>query len=275
VFVAAKYSMTAMSVNHRSALRTFTTWCLLGPGLVGLCGCANFWDEVTSRDFHFKNLFVHKEQMVVLRESTDGDERAKAMLKLHEPKQRGGTDQDQDWVVDLLVKTAAQDRQPLCRLAAVEKLGEFKDPRVVKGLHDAFFQANDFGPDLALRIQCQALASLGKTGNAAAVPILIEQLREPPAERSDLAQQRSDRCMAAARALAGFKDPQATEALARVLQNSKEDIALRERAHESLQVATGQHLPAEYQAWEDYLHPKDGKPPEDDKAIKLAGFRLY
>src|SRR5262249_8222468 len=174
---------------------------------------------------------VHKEPIVVLRESTDGDERAKAMLKLREPKLHGGTDQDQDWVVDLLVKTAAKDRQPLCRLAAVEKLGEFKDPRAVLALRDAFFMSSDFGPDLALRIQCQAVASLGKTGNVAAVPFLIEQLREPPAERSDLAQQRADRCMAAARALAHFKDPQSNEALARVLQNPKEDLALRERAH--------------------------------------------
>lgn len=243
--------------------------------LLGLCGCANFWDEVTSRDFKFKNLFVHKEPMVVLRESKDGDERAKAMLKLHEPNQHGGSAQEQDEVMKILTQSATQDPRPLCRLAAVEKLGEFKDPRAVEALQGAFYGVfNEFPPEISTRIQCQTLTSLGRTGNPDVVVFLAKTLREPPAERSDLAQQRTDRCMAAARALSRFNNPEATEALARVLQNPKEDVALRERAHESLQVATGHHGPPDYQAWEDYLHPKDGQPPQDDRGIKLAGFRL-
>ena len=62
----------------------------------GLCGCANFWDDVTSRDFKIKSLWEPRPNpMVVLRDSTDGDERAKALRALQEPKQHGGSDTDE------------------------------------------------------------------------------------------------------------------------------------------------------------------------------------
>ena len=58
---------------------------------------------------------------------------------------------------------------------------------------------------------------------------------------------------AAARALGKFSHYQATEALVRVMQNEK-DIALRDRAHESLQIATGKKLPPDAKEWEQLLH---------------------
>src|SRR5947209_20345652 len=94
--------------------------------LLSVCGCAGFWDEVTSRNFKFKSLFVKTDPVVILRESSDGDERAKAIRRIKEPKENGGTDEQQQVVVDLLLKAATLDRQPYCRLAAVEKLGHFK-----------------------------------------------------------------------------------------------------------------------------------------------------
>ena len=54
------------------------------------------------------------------------------------------------------------------------------------------------------------------------------------ADRSDEAQHRNDRCTAAARALAHFNDAQATEALLRVMQEQKEELALRDCAFTSL-----------------------------------------
>ena len=58
---------------------------------------------------------------------------------------------------------------------------------------------------------------------------------------------------AAARALANFSHYQATEALMQVLKTER-DVALRDRAHESLQTATGKTLPPDPKAWEDLLH---------------------
>jgi HEAT repeat protein len=242
--------------------------------LVNLCGCANFWDQITSRDFKVKMLFEKKDPLVVLRDSDNGDDRARAIQKLKEPKANGGNDEAQNLVLDLLIKSATVDRQPLCRLAAVEMLGHFQDPRAVPALQDAFYLAQDFPEEMAARIQCQALTSLGETRNPAAVKFLIEKLKEPPAERSDLAQQRSDRCTAAARALAHFQDPQAVQALTQVLRREKNDMALRNRVHEALVANTGQKLPADAQAWDDYLHSRDAVASGEEKPrkVKLMGW---
>lgn len=236
-----------------------------GAALVGLglSGCANLWDDLTSRDRPFsqrvKGFFVKPEPLVTLRDSIDGDERARALRALKEPKANQGSDEEQDLVMKILITSATAEHWPECRLVAVQKLGQFKDPRGAKALQDAFYNAADFPPEVATRIQVQVLTALGETGNPEVVHFLVEKLREPPAERSDYAQQRTDRCIAAAEALARYKDREAVEALTQMLKREKEDVALRNRVHESLVTATGQDLPAEYQAWEDFLHPKDEK----------------
>lgn len=239
---------------------------------LGLGGCAGFWDDITSRDrtwsAKIKEVFVTPDPLLVLRDSVDGDARAKALRALREPKEYGGNDEEQDFIITLVTKAAASERQPLCRLAAIQKLGTFKDPRALKGLQDAFYNAGDFAPEIATRLQCQALTALGETGNPDVARFLVDALKEPPAERSDLAQQRNDRCIAAARALARFKDYQTTEALAGVLKSDKEDLALRGCAHESLQTVTGKYLPPEYKAWDDFLHP-DAKTLAAQKPRKL------
>ena len=55
---------------------------------LGLCGCAGLWDDVTSRNFHLQALFVKPDPLVVLRDSTDGDDRAKAFRALQAENQR-------------------------------------------------------------------------------------------------------------------------------------------------------------------------------------------
>ena len=60
-------------------------------------GCASFWDDVTSRDFSFSGMFTKPNPLLVLRDSSDGDKRAKALAALHEPKQHGGSDAEQDY----------------------------------------------------------------------------------------------------------------------------------------------------------------------------------
>jgi hypothetical protein len=80
----------------------------------------------------------------------------------------------------------------------------------------------------------------------------------------------------AARALAHFRQYQAAEALVSVLR-TEQDVALRDRATESLRDITGQDLPPNAQAWSDFLHKsgKDAlakKPSLGDKLLKLISF---
>jgi HEAT repeat protein len=226
-----------------------------------LCGCAGFWDEVTSRDFTVQSLFVKSSPLVVLRDSKDGDKRAKAYAALREPKQNGGTPEEQEMVIQLLSTAAVSERQSLCRVAAIESLGHFKDPRAVEALKTAYERANSFPPDQANRIRCQALTALGETGNPAAVDFLVRVVQQPPIDPHKGTEQDkqhvTDERIAAARALGHFSHYQATEALLSVLQKDK-DVALRDRAHESLQMATGKKLPADPKAWDEVLHREGG-----------------
>ena len=89
-------------------------------------------------------------------------------------------------------------------------------------------------------------------------------------------QQKMDERISAARALGHFKEYQATEALAGVLRTDQ-DVALRDRATESLQTITGKQLPADYQAWAGFLNAPAGrdaiaKGQTESKGIDLIGW---
>src|SRR5207249_7802692 len=112
---------------------------------------------------------------------------------------------EQDAILKILTAAAVSERQPLCRLAAIQTLGRFKDPRAVQALIDAFYQASTFSPDTTTVLRCQAVTALGKTGNPAAVELLARVVREPPAEGSDQEKQQTlDVRIAAAGALGSF-----------------------------------------------------------------------
>lgn len=244
----------AQSGCHLSGALPFASCSLPFVFCLFVCGCASFWDDVTSRDFTWNSMFSKPNPLLVLRDSSDGDRRAKALGALHEPKQYGGSDTEQDAMVNILITAATTEKQPLCRLAAIQSLGHFKDPRAVKGLTDAFYNAGAFSSETSTVIRSQALTALGNTGNPAAVELLARVVREPPAEGTDVEKQQTlDVRIAAARALGRFSHYQATEALVRVMQNDR-DIALRDRAHESLQAATGKKLPPDGKEWEQLLH---------------------
>jgi HEAT repeat protein len=233
---------------------------------VGVCGCGA-WDEITVKE-PFKDK-VHRlfgpepDPLVVLRDSADGHDRARALRALREPSRYGGSAEDQDAAVKILASAASTERFAACRLAAIQTLRQYRDPRTVKALEDAYYRAGSFGPEIATVIRCQALEALGDTGQSAAVEVLVRVLKEPPvaAEGSETEKlQKNDERLAAARALGKFRHYQATAALVQVLR-SDEDIAMRSRAHESLREATGQDLPADAQAWADYLsHPRPEAP---------------
>ena len=66
-----------------------------------------------------------------LRRGQPASRRSAALTALREPKQYGGSDAEQDAIMNILVTAASTEKQPLCRLAAIESLGHFKDPRAV------------------------------------------------------------------------------------------------------------------------------------------------
>jgi hypothetical protein len=243
--------------GRRQAANSSWALLVLAWGALGFSGCAGWWDELTSRDHKWGSAFNMKKEdpILVLKESTDGDKRAKAYRALKEPKQYGGNDQDQDVVLKILTQGATVERQPLCRLGSISALRTFRDPRAVEILKEAYYKSGDapFSPDTTIVIKVQVLSALGETANPAAVELLVRVLREPPVVGTDEERQhKMDERIAAARALGRFRDPQAANALVEVLGKEK-DVALRHRANDALQAATGQDLPPDAQKWQDYL----------------------
>ena len=232
----------------------------------GLGGCASTWDDVTSRDFHVRSLWERKEPLAVLRDSTDGDERAKALRALKEPRANGGSDVEQEQVVQLLTAAATDDPQPYCRSAPIAALGHFQDPRAAQALITAYETAGRLAPEVAGAVQQQALTALGQTKQSGAVAFLLRQARQPlPADGSDVdRQQVRDNRLAAVRALRGYEgSAEVAQAMAKLMQADK-DVALRDRARETYVKVTGQEPPP---AGEPEAAP-DAKPGGD---VKLAG----
>jgi HEAT repeat protein len=238
-------------------------YCCLLPAALGAAGCANFWDEVTSRDFKFKNLYTAPPPpLVVLKESDDGYARAKALAALQEPLQHGGTQQEQDLFMEILSKSAVQARDPLCRIAAIQTLGRFKDPRAANVLCSITEQNLTFTSETNNLIRLKAIEALAQTGQPVAVQRLIQVAKEPPAEGS--AQDRQevlDRRLAAIRGLGKYNYPESDDTLVSILANDK-DIAVRTRAHNALVSATGKDLPPKAEEWALYLHPETRRPGE-------------
>jgi HEAT repeat protein len=259
-------------VNARSTRRPAWLPAAVAAAALAAGGCASFWDDVTSRDFKIDQMFTRPNPLIVLRDSTDGDERARALRALREPLQYGGDQRDQDTVVQVLTTAAVGDRQTVCRLAAISSLRTFQDPRAVEALKEAYYRAGSLNSaETASILRCQALEALGATGQPAAVDLLVRVLREPPVEGAEQdKQQKMDERIAAARALGNFKHYQAAEALVEVLR-SDQDVALRDRAHDSLRQMTGKELPEDAQAWDDLLHRQDGAIAQDDSGHKFLG----
>ena len=233
-----------------------------------LGGCANFWDDVTSRDFHVRSLWTRSEPpLVVIRTSTDGDARANAMVALKEPRRNGGGAAEQEEAVRILTTAATADPQPLCRMAAIQALGRFQDPRAVPALISAYEAAGQLPADVAGAVQSQALASLGETRQpGAAVTFLVKAAnRQPPAEASDRERQQArDTRLAAVRALRNYDgSPEVATAMTRLMQSEK-DVALRDRARETYVKVTGTEPPA------DPVAPPTPVPPADG-GVQLTG----
>jgi hypothetical protein len=271
----------------------------LAAGLTGLslCGCVT-WEDVTCRDFHVKDMWAKPpDPLMVLKDSTDGDKRAKAFRALKEPNLNGGSPQDQDFELSLLRTASREESRYYVRLEAVRKLGEFKDPRAVPALIDAYWSADSLmGKDgrdhtvtkgLISTFRCEVLRGLGNkrgpdsTGDPAAADLLVKVVSQPEAKGAEEdVRMVLDERIAAARSLKSFPQYRSTEALLAVLKNDK-DVALRDCATDSLQACTGKNLPGDYVVWDEFLHhqpaPKDAESIAGDKKkgwkeLILTGF---
>ena len=243
----------------------------------GLTGCAGAWDKVSSRRFRenpFGTIYDRRDPLEVMRTSLEGDDRAQAMRKLKEPALHGRTDADQDEAMKILTDAAINDPSPVVRVAAIDALGRFRDPRAVKSLSAAYYQAGGgsiestgatrntlsgptgFAPEIASVIRGRAIESLAKTNSPEAVTVLAQVATG--AEKSGGADR--DTRLAAVRGLKAVRSPESVAALTKVLAMEKtRDPAMADRAHEGLVALTGQNIPDDPQAWD--LAVRNGQAP--------------
>jgi len=225
----------------------------------GLTGCTVYDNFMANRSFGVQRSYSRDEALKVIAEDSDHNKRARAFTCLKEPIRNGGSDKDQEVVLNVLCTAAAKESQAYCRLCAIQSLRTFKDPRAVKGLEDAYYEATAFPAETATVIRCQAISALGEVGDPSAVNLLARIVKEPQVEGPDQDRQmRMDERQAAARSLGRFNQPGATTALVQVLKDEK-DVALRNCAHHSLEEATGKNLPPDATAWEKLLY-EQGQP---------------
>jgi hypothetical protein len=234
-------------------------------------GCAHFWDDLSARspEGGFRNdmayrwhLLTHKEEpLVTLRDNRDGDMRARAYRQLEEPKLHGGSDEDQKVILKILEK-AATTGSPVCRVAAIETLGRFKDPAAVDILKDAFLAPINFG-DKNPVVRMAALRSLGSTGDPKASQVLVQAMLYDPT---------LDVRVAAAEGLGDFQSAEVTTALLKVLRDQKDqkELALRNQASQSLAKITGKKdMPADAEKWDGYfrqLAANGNVPPKEPRS---------
>jgi HEAT repeat protein len=202
-----------------------------------------------------KDLWTKEEPLIVLRDSSDGHKRSKALAQLVEPAQNGGSKEEQELYVKILTKAAMEDRDPLCRLGAIRALGTYKDPRAARVLEDVYQQRLPFTAEHNTVIRQQALAAVVQTGNPDSRTLLVRVARSPSGSvDSSLTdrQQTQDERLTAIRGLAKYSQYESIETLVYIMEKEK-DVALHDRAYESLKVATGKNLPDDPKAWRDMM----------------------
>ncbi len=248
--------------------------------VVGLTGCTGTWDKVSSRRFRddpVGTMFDRRDPLEAMRKSSEGDDRATAMRKLKEPLANGRGEPEQEEALRLLTDAAINDPSPVVRVAAIDALGRFRDPRATKSLTAAYYQAGGtpvdplnpaptatrslagpvgFAPEVASVIRSRAVESLAKSNNPEAVPVLVQIATG--VEKTGGSDR--DTRLAAVRGLKSMRSQDSVAALAKVLAMEKtRDPAMADRAHEGLVALTGQNLPDDPQQWD--LAVRNGQAP--------------
>jgi hypothetical protein len=229
--------------------------------LLAASGCANFWDEALSheRDFSYMTGIGKPNPLAVIRDNdfklanADGHRRAQALSELREPLQHGGNAKDQEAYLNILIESAMQDTDPICRLCAIRALGKFHDPRAARALEDIHKQPKlPFTPDNNHMIRKEALVALELTKDPEAWKFLVVVARGPaPLPEADITdrQQTQDEKIVAVRALGQYRQQECVDALQAILRSEKA-VDLRHRALQSLEESTGKRWPGEYAAWQ-------------------------
>lgn len=219
---------------------------LAAASCVCLAGCTGVGEDIKESvsDFLYK-----PDPLTEVKTAKAGDRKAKFLGQLQEPLQNGGSQQEQDEVVTLLIAHATEDPFPPCRLQAIYALGRFKDERAAPALEQAYYNASAFSPEIANLIRQQALRSLGETRTPRARDVLLRVAKARAREKNQFDQKLTqDERMAAIRALEEFRDPEVAAALAAIWK-TEDDVALRERTRETFQIVTGgRTLPDDPQA---------------------------
>lgn len=246
--------------------------------LLASTGCATFWDEVWSqeRDWRYATGINRPDPLVVIRDSSDGHRRAQALGELREPLQNGGNAQDQEVYLNLLGSAAKEEREPICRLAAIRALGKFRDPRAARILEDVYQQKRmPFTLENNSLIRKEALVALESTKDPDAWKLLVAVARQPgPTQEANLTdrQQTQDEKIVAIRALGNYRQQESVDALVYVMKTEK-DIALRDRALASLEDTTGKKWPTQRDAWQKGdLQPQPGLATQDNSILRVMGI---
>ena len=123
-----------------------------------------------------------------------------------------------------------------------------------------FAPVSIFTPDMVIRIQCLALESLGKKRSPEGLTLMIEMATTPVKKevklndlesltQTNLGQDQFDIRLAALHAMGNYRgDARAAQVLYQVM-TTEHDVALKNRAYESLKNVSGKDFPANSKEW--------------------------
>ncbi|QDU20643.1 HEAT repeat domain-containing protein [Urbifossiella limnaea] len=280
-------------------------------GVVGTCvaltGCASTLDTVTSRTFRSSpfdttvKMVRPEDPLVVLRANPprSGDDRAKAMLRLQEPLTNGGSQADQDEMIDTLARAATSDPSPVLRLSAIEALARFQDQRAAGVLMLAYQNAHGrsedatvptarvpgarpplavptgFAPDTVTTIRCRVVESLGRGGRPETIAFLASIAGSSAPGQGPEGSEDRDVRLAAVRGLGQCRHPEAVTALAQVMTAEHgKDAAVVGRAHDGLVNLTGQRIPADPARWNQVVQAGATVVPEPNVVDRAVNWVL-
>lgn len=287
---------------------------LLAPavGVLAFTGCAGTWDKVSSRKFReapLHSMFSNDDPMTVLRTKVEGNERADAMRRLKEPAQNGGSAQEQDEALQMLGTAATSDPSPVLRTTAIDALGRFQDPRVVKLLIAAYHNADGmpsdpaktshgveqvsgrrsdptdplsafgpmgFEPAYVSTVRSRTATALSHTNSPEAVTFLANVAAggdKKSETTTEVDSSERDVRSAAVRGLGQMRRPEAVAALARVLKDETgRDVVLAQNAHAGLVELTGKDLPADPEQWNQVIQAGAQVQPEPNVIQRAIGW---
>lgn len=267
-------------------------------------GCARTWETVSAQRFReapLKSMFTQEDPITVLRNRVDGNDRANAMQRLKEPAKDGKSQAEQDEALQLLWNAAGTDPSPIVRVAAIDALGRFDDPRAVRLLMDAYQKAAGVPSDPARAANADVTqasnidpdAPLGPTGFEPSFVTMLRQRtivamsgKQDPEAVAFLAKvattaaptggdQDIDRDVraAAVRGLGQMRSKEAAVALAAVLkQEATRDVVLAQNAHQGLKHLTGKDLPADPDEWSKVVQAGVSVEPKAPSLVERMGW---